>query len=262
MAKLTLVFCTFYFIIFYPTEGKKYLISTRGNKYLIETEDNNRRNDGRDYTKDQAQDYAERPYADYTVSNNSSEYGDEYGKDGYDEEKDDSDELNGFGMLTNSSIEEDRGPRNPYKCKTNEDGPESFKRCATKWVMGRNGGFELDDYGEYPMVGSLCDKSKRPPSYDDEVCKVFHEEIKELKATKSRANMTEQFVKHFLKSKRPKEAAIITEDALRNITNAVRNNRTHCFPTDIGKYGWCGTCQDDESQVNPAIVVSLDTQKI
>lgn len=141
--------------------------------------------------------------------------------------------------------------KNKKKCTTNGDGPEVFKRCSPKWVMERNGGFDQDDYGVYPYPNNYCEKNLKPPSYDDEVCKVFHEQIDALKANQSRANMDKHFVKQFLESQRPKEAALIPDHTLREITDAIKSNRTHCFSTEVGEHGWCGTCQDDAKKGEP-----------
>ena len=54
-----------------------------------------------------------------------------------------------------------------------------FKKCAKKWVSPDR--MSKDDYGNYddPDGHGSC-SHQAPPSAIDELCKSFHEKIKEL----------------------------------------------------------------------------------
>ena len=58
----------------------------------------------------------------------------------------------------------------------------------------------------------------------------------------------EDFVKHFLLNDSvvapaPTESLLIQTDSLKKITEKIQSNKTFCFKTDPGKFGWCGTCK-------------------
>ena len=41
----------------------------------------------------------------------------------------------------------------------------------------------------------------------------------------------------------PVESLLISSDNLKELTNSLNSNKTYCFKTDPGKFGWCGTCE-------------------
>ena len=67
------------------------------------------------------------------------------------------------------------------KCFTDGNGPDVFKKCSKIWVHPDLSKYK-DDYDRYDQTQGhgACDFSP-PPSAHDEVCKSFHEKIKELR---------------------------------------------------------------------------------
>ena len=66
---------------------------------------------------------------------------------------------------------------------------------------------------------------------------VDNEELKDL---------DEEFVKQFLLNgtvTAPTEAHLFQTDALRKLTEKIKSNKTFCFKTTPGKFGWCATCR-------------------
>jgi len=144
-------------------------------------------------------------------------------------------------------------------CFTDGNGPEMFKRCATKWVRPdkRNVTNAYDKLEE--VVGPPCDFDD-PPSSLDEVCKHFHEEIEKLRKmyeeTGETEGFSEDFVKQFLSNETvvaPTETFLFKTEELRNrslslspealneLREKIKNNQS-CFDTSPGKFGWCATC--------------------
>ena len=66
------------------------------------------------------------------------------------------------------------------RCFTDGNGPEVFKQCAKEWVSPDRISSK-DDYGQYEDTdGHGRCSQETPPSALDELCKTFHEKIKEL----------------------------------------------------------------------------------
>eukprot|EP00091_Calanus_sinicus_P018816 TRINITY_DN4424_c0_g1_i1.p1 TRINITY_DN4424_c0_g1~~TRINITY_DN4424_c0_g1_i1.p1 ORF type:complete len:190 (-),score=22.94 TRINITY_DN4424_c0_g1_i1:2-571(-) len=65
------------------------------------------------------------------------------------------------------------------RCFTDGNGPDVFQQCAMKWVSPNNQ--EKDEYGMYPNTEGNGKCSMGPtPSANDNVCKTFHEELKNI----------------------------------------------------------------------------------
>merc|ERR1719233_2531439 len=88
-------------------------------------------------------------------------------------------------------------------CWTDGNGPEMFQRCADKWVRSD----KRDQKNEYDLYEDVWERSagcefNDPPSSLNEVCKHFHEKIKQLRKmhdeTGDTKDFTEDFVKEFL----------------------------------------------------------------
>ena len=41
----------------------------------------------------------------------------------------------------------------------------------------------------------------------------------------------------------PTEALLIKTDSLNKIVETIKNNKSFCFRTDPGEFGWCATCK-------------------
>ena len=41
----------------------------------------------------------------------------------------------------------------------------------------------------------------------------------------------------------PTETLLIQTDSLRNVTENIKINKTFCFKTTPGRFGWCATCK-------------------
>ena len=56
----------------------------------------------------------------------------------------------------------------------------------------------------------------------------------------------EDFVKQFLLNGSvvvPTESLLIQTDSLKKLTEKIQSNKTFCFKTVPGKFGWCATCK-------------------
>ena len=60
-------------------------------------------------------------------------------------------------------------------------------------------------------------------------------------------NLTDEFVQTFLLNGTshhiPTESLLLRADALRDLTSKINANKTYCFDTKPGPYGWCATCR-------------------
>ena len=59
-------------------------------------------------------------------------------------------------------------------------------------------------------------------------------------------DIDEEFVKKFLLNgtvTAPTEAHLIQTDSLRKLTENIKSNKTFCFKTAPGEFGWCATCK-------------------
>ena len=144
------------------------------------------------------------------------------------------------------------------KCYTNGNGPEVFKQCAKAWVSLPDNETDYDGQYEQLVGQGGCEFGMEPPSADNQICKKFHSKIAQLKTTKALDEIDEEFVRQFLQV--PAESLLIpTADircvtksvglflnilsVTRKITETVKNNKTYCFSTQVGEYGWCATCK-------------------
>ena len=80
-----------------------------------------------------------------------------------------------------------------------------------------------------------CEKSLPPPSSENKICEKFHEKIGQLRDDSNRDKFDEKFAKEFLE-RRPTESLLIP-------TDETNNNKTYCFSTETGPFGWCATCK-------------------
>ena len=67
--------------------------------------------------------------------------------------------------------------------------------------------------------------------------KVDNDEIEDL---------DESFVGQFLINgtvRQPIESMMIPTASIKQLTENIRNNKTYCFKTDPGPFGWCATCK-------------------
>ena len=55
-------------------------------------------------------------------------------------------------------------------------------------------------------------------------------------------DIDEAFVKQFLNST-PTESVLIPTPVLSGLAQSLRQNKTYCFKTDPGPWGWCATCK-------------------
>ena len=55
-------------------------------------------------------------------------------------------------------------------------------------------------------------------------------------------DIDETFVKQFLNST-PTESVLIPTRELSGLAQSLRQNKTYCFKTDPGPWGWCATCK-------------------
>ena len=55
-------------------------------------------------------------------------------------------------------------------------------------------------------------------------------------------DIDETFVKQFLNST-PTESVLIPTRVLSGLAHSLRQNKTYCFKTDPGPWGWCATCK-------------------
>ena len=56
----------------------------------------------------------------------------------------------------------------------------------------------------------------------------------------------ENLVKQFLLNGTvvaPTESLLIQTDLIKKLTEKIQSNKTFCFKTDPGKFGWCATCK-------------------
>merc|ERR1712142_897350 len=66
--------------------------------------------------------------------------------------------------------------------------------------------------------------------------------------------MGEDFVKQFLLGGKvvvPTESLLLQTDILTQLTETLNTNKTFCFKTDAGQFGWCATCEKDAKKGNP-----------
>ena len=59
-------------------------------------------------------------------------------------------------------------------------------------------------------------------------------------------DLDESFVGHFLINgsvRQPIESMMIPTASIQKLTENIRNNKTYCFKTDPGPFGWCATCK-------------------
>ena len=59
-------------------------------------------------------------------------------------------------------------------------------------------------------------------------------------------DLNEDFVKQFLLNGNvtaPTEALLIQTESLRKLTENIKSNKTFCFKTTAGGFGWCATCK-------------------
>ena len=54
------------------------------------------------------------------------------------------------------------------------------------------------------------------------------------------------FVKQFLLNGSiiaPTETILVASNDLKDLTSTIKANKTYCFKTEAGQYGWCATCR-------------------
>ena len=59
-------------------------------------------------------------------------------------------------------------------------------------------------------------------------------------------DIDEKFVGQFLINgtvRQPIESMMIPTASIKELTENIRNNKTYCFQTDPGPFGWCATCK-------------------
>ena len=59
-------------------------------------------------------------------------------------------------------------------------------------------------------------------------------------------DIDEKFVGQFLINgtvRQPIESMMIPTASIKELTENIRNNKTYCFKTDPGPFGWCTTCK-------------------
>ena len=59
-------------------------------------------------------------------------------------------------------------------------------------------------------------------------------------------DLDESFVAHFLINgtvRQPIESMMIPTASIKELTENIRNNKTYCFNTNPGPFGWCATCK-------------------
>ena len=59
-------------------------------------------------------------------------------------------------------------------------------------------------------------------------------------------DIDEKFVGQFLINgtvRQPIESMMIPTASIKELTENIRNNKTYCFKTDPGPFGWCATCK-------------------
>ena len=60
-------------------------------------------------------------------------------------------------------------------------------------------------------------------------------------------NISENFVRTFLLNGTthhvPSESLLLPSHVLKDITSSIMANKTYCFDTNPGPYGWCATCK-------------------
>ena len=69
---------------------------------------------------------------------------------------------------------------------------------------------------------------------------------RKLMEKEEKKNIDQEFVKQFLLNGtlvNPTEALMIETEPLDSLTEKLRNNRTFCFNTDPGEFGWCAVCK-------------------
>merc|ERR1719341_2072963 len=71
------------------------------------------------------------------------------------------------------------------------------------------------------------------------------EELRELVASKKLTNFDEAFVKQFLVNgsvSLPKESMLLPTESIKDLFGTLQANKTYCFSTHPGPFGWCATC--------------------
>ena len=62
------------------------------------------------------------------------------------------------------------------------------------------------------------------------------------------SNYDEAFVKQFLVNGNitvPKESMLLETDSIKDLFSTLKANKTYCFSTEHGSFGWCATCDLD-----------------
>jgi hypothetical protein len=117
--------------------------------------------------------------------------------------------------------------------------------------------------GEYENTfGSYgCVHSHAPPSAENPICKIFHDKIADIankfRKSEKRPVIDDDFVKQWLYHQPPAESLLVPTDEIRwvigwgsatcldpsKITESLKNNKSYCFSTEVGPFGWCATCK-------------------
>jgi hypothetical protein len=104
--------------------------------------------------------------------------------------------------------------------------------------------------GEYENTfGSYgCQHSHAPPSAENTICKIFHNnivDIHEISQTQDikPKEIDDDIIKTWLNDKAPAESVLIPTVENSKFTEALKNNKTYCFSTKPGPFGWCATCK-------------------
>ena len=65
-------------------------------------------------------------------------------------------------------------------------------------------------------------------------------------------NYDEAFVKKFLVNGNvtlPKESLLLETNSIKDLFSTLKANKTYCFSTDAGPFGWCATCDIDAKKL-------------
>ena len=153
-------------------------------------------------------------------------------------------------------------------CYTDGNGPEVFTQCSTKWI--RNSDLSMDEYGDWQLNRSstlfnnrrVQDNIRQPWRLrkKSSTAKHWRQDLRELPWENQPA---EKYLSRRIDQWRSCESIsrnsnwvfahphrwnqvwqiFFSTSVLRKITQSVNDNRTYCFSTKQGPYGWCATCK-------------------
>ena len=121
----------------------------------------------------------------------------------------------------------------------------SVRECEGKWSMSEDS----------PTQCWWCDLQEIP--WGDERAEVFScsnillsyfllFSRKSFDENQIKKDIDEEFLNQFLKNgnvSAPTESLLIPTSELRRLTDSLRHNKTFCFKTEPGTWGWCATCK-------------------